>query len=122
MPTGRRIQRLSHQLQSEISDIIKTRVKDPRIQGLITINNIKLSVDIKNAIIFTSVYGPEKSEQIKCIDGLNSAARYIQSLLAKRLRIKYIPNILFRLDDSIEKAFEVQKLIKEAVDGDDERN
>lgn len=110
-----RAERVAEIIKKEISEILRKDISDPRI-GFISITHVDIADDLKNAIIHVSVFESEEKKQ-NTMDGLNSAKRYIRSLLAPRLDIKTMPDISFKLDNSIERAgrvFEImQKLEQE---------
>lgn len=108
---NRRKDRLEHLIRMIISDILLKDISDPRI-GFITVNSCELSSDLKHAKIFVSIYG-DKVKKEKGMEGLKSATKHIQELLAKRITVKNIPYLQFFLDESIEKGIKLTKLIEE---------
>jgi len=112
----KRSQRVSDLLRKEIADIIVCRLKDPRI-GFITVTGVDVTDDIKMARVYVSVFQDE--ERKITLEILNSAKSFIRSELSKRLRIKFIPSIEFRLDTSIEYGNRIEKLLKEIEEKDD---
>ncbi len=112
----KRSQRVSDLLRKEIADIIIYRLKDPRI-GFITVTGVDVTDDIKMARVYVSVFHPE--EKNSTLEILNSAKSFIRSELSKRLRMKFIPSIEFRLDTSIEYGNRIEKLLKESEEKDD---
>ena len=100
--SGHRMERLSSLLQQEIALLLQNEVKDPRIEGIVTITNVKMSDDMKSALIFISSM-TEKDKRTELKQALNSCAHYIRKRLGKILSLKYVPRINFKLDDSIEK-------------------
>ncbi len=98
-------------IKLEISDIINRKIKDPRV-GFATITSVEVSKDLRLAKVFVSVYGDEESKK-KTMDGLMSASKFIHNELGKRLRIKIIPDIVFKIDTSIEYSIHISKLIDE---------
>jgi ribosome-binding factor A len=105
----KRSQRVSDLLREEIADIAIHRLKDPRI-GFITITGVDVTDDIKIAKVYVSIFRDEDKETT--LDILNSAKSFIRSELSKRLRMKTIPSIEFRLDTSIEYGDRIEKLLK----------
>jgi len=98
-------------LKSEISDIIRTRLKDPRV-GFVTITNVVLSPDLKNAkVYFSALGGIERGEQ--ALEGLQSASAFIQRILGKRLRLRNTPLLRFYLDTSWEYGSHIDQLIEQ---------
>ncbi|MFH1702321.1 MAG: 30S ribosome-binding factor RbfA [Nitrospirota bacterium] len=111
----KRSQRVSDLLRKEIADIIMYKLKDPRI-GFITVTGVDVTDDIKIARIYVSILKDE--EKKTTIEILNSAKSFIRSELSKRLRMKFIPSIEFRLDTSIEYGNKIERLLKEAGEGE----
>jgi len=96
-----RAQRLSDLIRSEISDILRNHVKDPRLQG-ITIINVELSKDIKNAFIFYSLLNSFNSiEPNQIAEGFLKAKPFIRKALGNRLTVKRIPELRFLPEDGI---------------------
>ena len=104
---GVRIDRVRVQLKRELSIILQEDLKDPRI-GLITITRIDLTGDLRYARIYFSLLGDEK-EKISSIEGIESAAGYIRKLIGERLKLKYVPELSFKLDRSIEYSMHLEK-------------
>ncbi len=105
----KRSQRVSDLLREEIAAIVIYRLKDPRI-GFITITGVDVTDDIKIARVYVSVL--KDGDKKNTLDILNSAKSFIRSELSKRLRMKSIPGIEFRLDTSIEYGDKIDKLLK----------
>ena len=106
-----RIAKVDSLLQAEISDIIRKEIKDPRI-GFVSITQVEVSKDLHVAKVFISMYGDEESKK-KTLDGLISASGFIHNELRKRLRIKFIPEIAFKVDTSIEYGVYISKVLEE---------
>ena len=104
---GVRLDRVRVQLKRELSIILQEDLKDPRI-GLITITRIDLTGDLRHARIYFSILGDEK-EKISSIEGIESAAGYIRKLIGERLKLKYVPELSFKLDRSIEYSMHLEK-------------
>lgn len=106
----KRSQRVSDLLREEIADIIAFRLKDPRI-GFVTVTGVDVTEDIRMAFVYVSVLKDE--EKKITIDILNSAKSFVRTELSKRLRLKTIPTIEFRLDVSIEYGNRIEQLLNE---------
>ena len=106
-----RMQRLGDQLRDEISKLIITeQVKDPRVSTFLTVNRVDVSNDLSYGKVYVSSFLPDA--QVKTgVEGLNSAAGFIQSAIAKKLRIRQFPHLTFYVDTAMKEGFEmVQKL------------
>ncbi len=106
----KRSQRVSDLVREEVAEIIMYRLKDPRI-GFVTVTGVEMTADLKMARVFVSILKEEDREVT--LDILNSSRTFIRSLLSKRLKMKFIPEIDFRLDTSIEYGFKIDKLLKD---------
>ena len=96
-----RADRLSDQIKSEISLILREEVKDPRLEGL-TLIRVQLSKDIRKAFIFYSPINSFNDKKMNEIEqGLLKAKGFIKSLLGKRLKIKRLPELFFEEDKSV---------------------
>jgi len=112
----KRSQRVGDLVREEIADIIMYKLKDPRI-GFITVTGVDMSPDLKSAKVFVSILKEDERELV--LEILNSSKNFFRSLLSKRLKMKVIPNVEFRLDTSIEYGFKIDKLLKEIKDHDE---
>ncbi len=110
-PAFKRSERVGDQMKHEIADILMRKIKDPRI-GFVTVTDVALSDDLRNAKIFVSVYG-SVAERRETIAGLESAASFIRAELGSRMRMKFVPELLFRYDDSAERGAHIMDLLHE---------
>lgn len=106
----RRTERLNHLIQAEISDLLQKHINDPRLNGLISVTEVEISSDLKNATVsFSMLGGPlDRGDVLK---GFNSAAGYLRRELAHRLNIRVTPVLSFVFDDSIEHGVNLVHLI-----------
>jgi ribosome-binding factor A len=114
---SRRISRLCDQIQEEVSDIIHRKLKDPRV-GFVTVTGVKLAADLSRASIYVSVMGSpdDITKTTACLEG---AASFVRSELGRRLRIKRIPELKFRFDDSGVKGARIESILKHLKEGSD---
>jgi ribosome-binding factor A len=100
---------LGEVIAHELSDLIRTRLKDPRV-GFASITDVEVSNDIRHAKVFVSVMG-EQEEQRATLAALEHATGFLRHELAQRLTVRHTPELLFRLDTSIERGTRVLDLI-----------
>ncbi len=105
---------VSHFLKREISQIIAHEMRDPRM-GFATVTRVDMSDDLKHARVYVSVYGSER-ERNECLTALNHARGYIQHRLSPRVRLKYMPELSFVLDRSIEYSIHIDEVLKKIED------
>ena len=111
--TKQRPERVQEAIRQEISMIVQGQIKDPRI-GFITITKVDLTKDLRYARIYFSVLG-KNADKNKALKGLNSAKGYIKGLIADRVKLRLVPELSFRIDDTIEhtrRIFDLMDRIK----------
>ena len=114
----RRVERVNSLIRQEISELLQRRVKDPRLGYFITVTDVVTSADLRQAKIFISrIDGGEEKQGT--MDVLAGAAGFLRNELAKRLRLRHVPEISFQWDDSIERGDHLLQLIDGV--GDDSR-
>ncbi|MFA5400431.1 MAG: 30S ribosome-binding factor RbfA [Dehalococcoidia bacterium] len=106
----RRTERLNHLIQIEISDMLRKHINDPRLNGLISVTEVEISNDLKNARVSISTLG-DTLDRNEVLKGFNSAAGYMRRELAHRLNIRVTPELSFEFDDSIEHGVNLISLI-----------
>ena len=105
-----RIERVNHLIRQQISELLQRQVKDPRLGGLVSITEVVTSPDLKYARVFVSCLCSDE-EKKKILDTLVSASGFLHNELSKRLRLRHVPQLDFRWDDSIEKGARILGLI-----------
>jgi ribosome-binding factor A len=110
MVKGKRSEKVADLIKKEISQILLEELKDPRI-GFVTITKVALSDDLRIAKIYYSVFGGEQDKE-ESYEGLESAKGYIKRELGKKVRLKYMPEITFIFDDSLEYGDHIEELLR----------
>ena len=111
--------RINGEVLKELSNIIRSEIKDPRINPMTSVVSVEVAPDLKTCKAYISVLGDEKSQQ-DTIAGLKSAEGYIRRELARTVNLRNTPEIKFILDQSIEYGINMSKLIDEVTKKDDE--
>ncbi|KAF6616870.1 30S ribosome-binding factor RbfA [Paenibacillus sp. EKM102P] len=101
--------RVGEQIKKELSLLIQTELKDPRI-GFITVTGVDVTNDLSQAKVYLSVLGDEeqKTSSLKALDKANG---YLRSELGKRIRLRHIPELIFKIDESIAYGSRIEKLL-----------
>ncbi|MDD5288030.1 MAG: 30S ribosome-binding factor RbfA [Dehalococcoidales bacterium] len=107
-----RKERLNSLLRQEISDLVQRQVKDPRLGSFVSITAVQISSDMRYAKVFVSRLGTD-IEKKETLTALASASGYIRHELGERLKTRRIPELNFKLDETIEKANKVLRIIDE---------
>ncbi len=106
----KRSTRVGDLIKEEVADIIMHKLKDPRL-GFITVTDARVSSDLRHAKIYISVLEAVKKDETLKI--LMSSTGFIRSELAKRVKIKFIPEIVFKFDESIEYGAKIDRMLNE---------
>lgn len=110
----KRIEQVESTLRRAIAEVLQRQISDPRIEGLVSITRVKVSPDLREAYVHVSVL-PEKHQK-KTLYGLRHAAIHIQALVRKKVALRVVPHLDFRLDTSLKKQAEVMGAIQQAID------
>lgn len=111
MANPHRQAKLGVQIANEVSDLIRTRIKDPRV-GFASITHVEVSGDLRHAKVFVSVMGEDEDKK-GTMEALVHAAGFIRHELAGRLTLRFMPAIIFKQDESIERGSHILGLIRE---------
>jgi ribosome-binding factor A len=107
----RRTRQVGDLLREELTDIIRTEVKDPRV-GFFTITRVDIGPDLRTATAMVSVLGTDE-ERDETLAALHSASGYIRRQLKPRLRMRQVPEITFAGDRSMEHAQDIALALRE---------
>ena len=107
-----RIERVNNLIRREVSQLIQQELRDPRLDSFIAVTEVSTSPDLKFAKIFVSSMSGKQEEE-KILSVLSTASGFLRSELAKRVRMRYIPELSFHWDDSIEHGDHILRLIDE---------
>ena len=108
-----RSRRIAEQVQRELSDIVRVDLKDPRV-GMITITDVEVSQDQSHAKVFFTVLG-DQARIDGAAAGLARAAGFLRSELAHRMKLRAVPQLQFKHDESVERGMRLSQLIDAAV-------
>ncbi|HSJ64913.1 MAG TPA: 30S ribosome-binding factor RbfA [Gemmatimonadaceae bacterium] len=113
---SRRAERVAEGIREETAKFLSTEAKDPRIQGLVTVTAVDVTPDLRSARIFVSIMGTDE-EKTSTLEGLDSLAGYLRGQLARALRLRFAPELAFRIDPSVERAARIEALLSRIKDG-----
>ena len=106
---GKRLERVNQLIKEEISMLVQRQLKDPRL-GFVTVTEVDTSPDLKHAMLYVSVLGPEE-QWAASFKALESARGFVWSWLRRHLDLRVTPELLFRPDRSMEHAAHIQSLL-----------
>lgn len=111
-----RQEKVEELLKVEISDIVQKEMRDPRL-GFVTLTDVEVSPDLRHARVFVSVMGDEEQQEVS-LKTLDRASGFIRGELGKRVRMRVLPEVEFRIDISIERAARIFELLQQ-IKGDE---
>ncbi|MBW2367327.1 MAG: 30S ribosome-binding factor RbfA [Deltaproteobacteria bacterium] len=114
-----RADRVSAQIQKVLAEVLRKKIKDPRLEAVV-ITAVKMAQDIKSARVYYAVSGSRHARE-QAGRGFDDARGYIKRLLAKKLGLRYMPEVRFFYDESIDYGDHIDSLLK-TVHVDDETN
>ncbi len=112
-----RSQRVAAQIQRELAQLVRDEVKDPRL-STVTFCGVDVSRDLAYAKVYVAVLGKDQKETEDVVVALNKAAAFLRRSLAGRLKMRVVPALQFRYDESLERGARLSALIDQAL-GDD---
>lgn len=110
---GRRIPRLNEQMRREISEILRTQVRDPRVLG-VTVTGVQVTPDLTLARVRVRLPDDEV-ERRAALQGLEAAAPFIRRTVGQGMRIRRMPELRFLQDDSLDHAARIESILREVV-------
>ena len=106
-----RVNRVAEQIKKEVSYLIQSELKDPRI-GFITVTDVEVTGDLQQATIYISILGNETQKK-ESLEGLKKSEGFIRREIGKRIRLRHTPEIAFIFDGSIEYGNKIELLLSE---------
>jgi ribosome-binding factor A len=107
--TSYRSIRVGELIQGEIADLLLRQLKDPRLR-LVTVSHVEVSPDLRYARVYISHPGSEDEQQM-AIEGFGHAAGFIRNQLGKRLTLRYVPQLTFKLDTTIAYGVRISSML-----------
>ncbi|MFC1898876.1 30S ribosome-binding factor RbfA [Chloroflexota bacterium] len=107
-----RIERANSLIRQEISELLLSEIKDPRLDASVTITGVTTSADLRHTRVFISRTCTETQKK-ETMAALTAAAGFLRNKLAKRIRLRHIPELSFQWDESIERGDHLLRLIDE---------
>jgi ribosome-binding factor A len=111
--TFKRSEKVAEAVHEFISELLIKGLKDPRV-GFTTITGVKVTDDLHLATVYFTVIGSE-DEKKSTEDGLNSAKSFIRKEMGRNLRLRYVPEIIFKYDNSLDYGNRIESILNEII-------
>ncbi|MDR0288363.1 MAG: 30S ribosome-binding factor RbfA [Clostridiales bacterium] len=106
--------RIAAEMKKVLSEFLLHGIKDPRLPLMTSITDVKVTRDLKYAKVYVSVLG-DKAIKDNAMEALKSASGYLRSELGKQIKMRYMPELNFYLDESIERGVRINDLINKTI-------
>lgn len=112
------MERVNELIRQEISELVQRQVRDPRIPGLISVTDVRVSPDLGHAYVYISALGSDV-ERAAALNGLRQASGFIRRELRSRVDLRKVPELDFRLDEAMQQGLRINELLREVgIDAD----
>jgi len=116
MPLSHRIERIAEQFREEVSQILATEVVDPGV-GLVTVTRVKVTPDLSLARVYWTLLG-DAAERKRTTKALQRAAPFVRHVLATRITLRRVPEVVFQYDEGLAAHQRVEELLHEIHEAD----
>ncbi len=114
MPS-RRQERMARVIKEAVSDIINNHLQDPRLEGFISVTEVRTEPDMKSAEVFISIMGENDAKEKLAFAAIQHAAGRIQGMLGDYIESRYCPHLYLHQDVRLKKTMETMRLIDEVA-------
>jgi len=110
-----RSERVAGQLRRDLARLIQQEIKDPAV-GFVSVSDVEVTRDLSHAKVFVTVFEPDHAKE--SLRALRHAAAFLRRRLAQQLRLRQVPELHFKHDDSVEQGGHIDDLIAQALEAD----
>ncbi|MEG1711174.1 MAG: 30S ribosome-binding factor RbfA [Clostridia bacterium] len=108
-----RTDRLNAEFQKNIYEILKNKVKDPRITEMFSVTKVETDKELSFAKVYISIFSKDKAKTDETMEAIVRSAGFARRELSKEMRIRTVPQLIFVKDDSMEYSDKIDKIINE---------
>ena len=114
MASYNRTRRIGEEIRKIVSTMLINGIKDPRINSMVSVTDVEVTSDLSYAYVYVSILGGDEESTLQ---GLRNAESYIRREIGRSIKIRHIPQIIFKIDDSLLKGMYMDELIKKVNNG-----
>ena len=106
-----RMSRVGEEIKRELSILLQRGLKDPRI-GFVTVTDVEVTSDLQLAKVYVSIFGSEEDRK-SSLQGLQKAKGYLRTEIGKRVKLRHVPDFVFKLDESIDYGSKIETILRD---------
>jgi ribosome-binding factor A len=123
----RRAERVAEAIREEVASYLATGIRDPRVTGFVTVTGVDLTPDLRHARVYVSLLSGDGSSNTSTsvdatLEALNDIGWRLKGEIGRALRLRLVPELEFRLDDTIVRASRIESLLAQIKTDDDKRD
>ena len=118
MASYNRTRRIGEEIRKIVSTMLINGIKDHRINSMVSVTDVEVTSVLSYAYIYVSILGGDEESTL---EGLRNAESYIRREIGRNIKIRHIPQIIFKIDDSLLKGMYMDSLIKKVSQKDQEK-
>jgi ribosome-binding factor A len=103
--------RVGEEIKKELSLLLQRGLKDPRI-GFVTVTDVEVTSDLQLAKVFVSIFGDDEQRKAS-LAGLQKAKGYLRTEIGRRVKLRHVPDFVFKLDESIDYGNRIESILRE---------
>lgn len=103
--------RINEEFKKEVSSLIRTEIKDPRLTAMISVTDVQVTKDLRYAKVFVSIFSKDDEEKKINLEALRNASGFIRKAIGQKINLRHTPEIIIELDDSINYGMHMDELI-----------
>lgn len=112
--------RINEEIRRELSSIIQNEIKDPRLTAMVSITGVDVTKDLRYAKVYVSLFGKD-DEKINTLSALKSSAGFMRKEIGHRINLRYTPELIIELDNSIERSMHMDSLFQSLKEKENEK-
>lgn len=107
-----RMERVNEEIKKAVSSCIQNNLKNPKLTGLITVTRVETTQDFKNSKIYFSIFDKNKNQ---VFETLKTCVGKMKKAIAENVKIRFVPELELKIDDSIEYSFYIDDILKNNI-------
>lgn len=103
--------RINEEIKKDVSNTIQNKIKDPRLNAMISVTEVEVTRDLSYAKVFVSIFGTEEQKE-EALKILKSSSGFIRKEIGKNVKLRHVPEVIIELDTTLDKASHLESLFQ----------